>query len=152
MAEQTPEPAEEKQQAPEPGASAEQDAPSTEQDAGGGTATATATTEDGVAVQEVEFPNAGGEARAGDEGKIDLILDAVIPITVQIGAVEMPIRDLLKLGSGSVLKLDKRIGQPVDLFIRGIRFATGDVVVIGDQLGVRIREILSSQEMENVAI
>ncbi|MFP4355516.1 MAG: FliM/FliN family flagellar motor switch protein, partial [Phycisphaerae bacterium] len=115
-------------------------------------ATATATTEDGVEVREAEFPDAGRESRSGQEGKIDLILDAVIPITVQIGAVEMSIRDLLKLGSGSVLKLDKRIGQPVDLFIRGIRFATGDVVVIGDQLGVRIREILSNQEMENVTI
>jgi flagellar motor switch protein FliN/FliY len=152
MAEQTPEPAEDPQQPPQADESADSAAASSEQDAGTATATATATTDDGVAVQEVEFPNAGAEARAGDEGKIDLILDAVIPITVQIGAVEMPIRDLLKLGSGSVLKLDKRIGQPVDLFIRGIRFATGDVVVIGDQLGVRIREILSSQEMENVAI
>ena len=110
------------------------------------------TTADGVQVQEVEFPEAGAAGAAGEEGKIDLLLDAMIPISVQIGSVEMPIRDLLKLGAGSVLKLTKRIGQPVDLFIRGIRFATGDVVVIGDQLGVRIREILSSQDMEAVAL
>jgi flagellar motor switch protein FliN/FliY len=113
-------------------------------------ATATATAEaDEADVQEVELPDAGGEVTSGEEGKIDLLLDAMIPITVQVGTVEMPIRELLKLGQGSVLKLAKRIGQPVDLFIRGIRFATGDIVVIGDQLGVRIREILSSQAIED---
>jgi flagellar motor switch protein FliN/FliY len=129
------------------------DAPQQEQDAqqeaqAAATATADAP-EEATDVQEVELPDAGGEVTAGEEGKIDLLLDAMIPVTVQIGVVEMPIRDLLKLGQGSVLKLAKRIGQPVDLFIRGIRFATGDIVVIGDQLGVRIRDILSSQAVED---
>ncbi len=121
----------------------------TQQATGAATATAEDVEEDGTDVQEVELPDAGAEVTAGEEGKIDLLLDALIPVTVQIGEVEMPIRDLLKLGQGSVLKLAKRIGQPVDLFIRGIRFATGDIVVIGDQLGVRVRDILSSQALED---
>lgn len=120
-----------------------------QQGAGAATATAEDVADDGTDVQEVELPDAGAEVTAGEEGKIDLLLDALIPVTVQIGEVEMPIRDLLKLGQGSVLKLAKRIGQPVDLFIRGIRFATGDIVVIGDQLGVRVRDILSSQALED---
>jgi len=48
------------------------------------------------------------------------------------------------MGPGSVLELDKKVGEPIDLYLRGIRFASGSLVVVGDQLGVKIREILPS--------
>ena len=53
-------------------------------------------------------------------------------------------RELLEMGPGSVLKLDRQVGEPIDLFLRGVRFATGHLVVVGDHLGVRIKEILAT--------
>ena len=65
-------------------------------------------------------------------------------VSVCLGHAEVEVRQLLQSGPGSVLQLDKKAGEPVDLYLRGIRFATGNLVVVGEQLGVRIREILPS--------
>jgi flagellar motor switch protein FliN/FliY len=56
----------------------------------------------------------------------------------------MAARDLLQLGPGAVVTLDRQVGEPVDLILNGVRFATGHLVVVGDQLGIRIKDILAS--------
>ncbi len=66
-------------------------------------------------------------------------------VTACLGEVDIPVRDLLQLGAGSVLKLDRLVGQPIDLYLRGIKFATASLVVVGEQLGVKIKEILSPE-------
>ncbi len=63
----------------------------------------------------------------------------------RLGEAEIQIRELLQMGPGSVLKLDRQTGEPVDLYMRGTRFATGYLVVVGEQLGVRVKEILAPQ-------
>ena len=78
---------------------------------------------------------------ASSGGQIDFLLDASVEVTVRMGQTQMKVRDLLRLGPGSVLTLDKRVGQPLDLMLRGKRFAGGELVVVEDQLGVRITEI-----------
>ncbi len=96
----------------------------------------------GVDVQTAELPEAS-ESAVVPAGKIDLILETVMPILVTLGQAEMSVRDMLALGTGSVLKLDKQVGQPMDILLRGNKFAEGDLVIVGDQLGVRIKEIIS---------
>ena len=98
-----------------------------------------------VDVSEAAFPQTPQREVLGASGQIDILLDTSMPVTVSLGQLEIRIRELLQLGQGAVLKLDKRVGEPVDLFLRGIRFATGNLVVVGDQLGVRIKEILAAQ-------
>lgn len=105
--------------------------------------TETAVAEDGVAVQEVELPEADDTAVGAASGKIDILLDATLSVEVHLGRVEAQVRELLRLGPGSVLRLDKQVGEPMDLYLRGVRFATGRLVVVGDRLGVTIKEIIS---------
>jgi len=92
--------------------------------------------------QSVDFPEAGAAEAEGPGGSIDILLDINISVTVAIGQTEIPVRKLLQLGPGSVLKLDKPIDEPVDLYLRDTRFATGNVVVVDDRFAVRINQIL----------
>ena len=95
-----------------------------------------------VDVRPAEPPEATDTGPKTANGQIDLLLDTAVAVMVRLGQVEAPVRELLRLGPGSVLKLDKQVGEPVDLFVRDTRFATGELVVVGEQLGIRIREIL----------
>jgi flagellar motor switch protein FliN len=101
---------------------------------------------DGVEVNDVQYPEAKDTSAGPGGGQIDLLLDAPLAVTVRLGEMDMTVRDLLQLNQGQVLTLDKRVGEPVDLYLRGMRFATGDLVVVGDRLGVRVREILDNQD------
>jgi flagellar motor switch protein FliN/FliY len=92
--------------------------------------------------QSVEFPDAVGSEVDGAGGSIDILLDVDISVMVAIGRTEIPVRQLLQLGPGSVLKLDKPVDEPVDLYLRDTKFATGKVVVVGDRFAVRINQIL----------
>lgn len=92
--------------------------------------------------QSVEFSEAVGAEAATSGGSIDLLLAMDVPIKVVIGRTELPVKRLLKLGPGSVLKLDKSIDEPADLYLKDVKFATGNIVVVDDQFAVRIKQIL----------
>jgi flagellar motor switch protein FliN/FliY len=77
---------------------------------------------------------------------IDSLLDISLPITIELGRTKMLIRDVLDLGPGSVIELDKMSGEPVDLFVNDKKFARGEVVVIEENFGVRITELLKVDE------
>ncbi len=109
------------------------------------TAPDTGAAEEAVDVRDAELPGAAEAPAPGGDGKLDILLDTSMEVSVRLGTAELPARDLIRLGPGSVLTLDRQVGQPVDVMLRGIRFATGKLVVVGDQLGVRIEEILSPQ-------
>ena len=102
----------------------------------------TVQTESKTQVQSVEFSEAGDGETGSAAGSIDILLDVNITVTVAIGQTEMPVRRLLQLGPGSVLKLDKPVDAPADLYLSGAKFATGSIVVVDDQFAVRIKEIL----------
>lgn len=92
--------------------------------------------------QAAQFPEADVNAPQGSGQNIDILLDMDIPVTVAVGQTELPVRRLLKLGLGSVLKLDKPVEAPVDLYLRDTKFATGEVVVVEGQFAVRIKNIM----------
>ncbi|HOQ04507.1 MAG TPA: FliM/FliN family flagellar motor switch protein [Anaerohalosphaeraceae bacterium] len=97
-----------------------------------------------AAVQEAAFAEADGQDIRGGQEHLDMLLDIQLPVTVSLGKAEIPLRRLLQLQPGSILSLEKRIGEPVDLIVQGIPFATGDIVVVEDCYAVRIREILNT--------
>jgi len=94
--------------------------------------------------QSVEFSEAAESKTAGPGTSIDILLDMDVPVTVAIGRTEVPIQRLLQLGPGSVLKLDKSIDAPADLYLKDIKFATGNIVVVEGRFAVRIKEILGT--------
>jgi len=94
--------------------------------------------------QDVEFSEASQTETAGAGTSIDVLLDMTVLVTAVIDKTEISVQRLLQLGPGSVLKLDKPIGAPVDLYLKNVKFATATVVVIDDRFAVRIKEILGT--------
>jgi flagellar motor switch protein FliN/FliY len=96
----------------------------------------------GAEVHPAEF----GSLSPGEPGggsSIDLLLDIVLNINVELGRSSLPIKDILALGPGSVVELDKLAGEPVDVFINGTPIARGEVVVVDEKFGVRVTEIVT---------
>ena len=92
--------------------------------------------------QSVEFSEAVESEPTGAGGSIDILLDMNVPITITVGRIEMSVQRLLQLGPGSVIKLDKSIDEPADLYLKDTRFATGKIVVVDGRFAVRIEQIL----------
>jgi flagellar motor switch protein FliN len=76
---------------------------------------------------------------------IDLLLGVNLQVSVEIGRTRLPIRDVLALTAGSVVQLDKLAGEKVDVLVNGHTIATGEVVIVDDNFGVRIAEVASGQ-------
>ncbi len=100
--------------------------------------------DDKVQAQAVEFTAAEEGSGSGATSSLDILLDMDIPVTVAVGQTEISIQKLLKLGPGAVIKLDKSIAEPVDLYIKDAKFATGQVVVVEDRFAIKIKEILGA--------
>lgn len=100
-------------------------------------------------VQSVEFPEAPATEAAGTSASVDILLDMNLPVTVAIGKTEIPVRRLLQLGPGSVLKLDKPIDAPAELYLKDTYFATGSIVVVDGRFAIKIKQILGAGVAEN---
>lgn len=95
-----------------------------------------------VNVQSAEFSELTDESQ-GAGLSLDLVLDISMPVTVELGRTSMTVQELLQLRTGSVVELAKMAGEPVDLLVRDVRFARGEVVVVDNNFGLRISEIIS---------
>ncbi len=93
----------------------------------------------------VEFPQVA-RTRASTAMPLERFAEVSIEISVEIGRVTMPIGELLKLGEGAVVELNRAVSEPVDVMAQGVRIASGEVVVIDDRFAVRITEIVNSDE------
>lgn len=82
-------------------------------------------------------------AKASEQGATSLegLQDVTVTVAAELGRVTLTIGDVLKLGVGSVLELNRSISEPVDLVIQGSRLARGEVVVVDDRFAIRIKEI-----------
>jgi flagellar motor switch protein FliN len=79
-------------------------------------------------------------------GALELLSDVEMEVTVELGRTRMPIRDLLSLQPGMVVEIDRAAGAPIDVLVNGRRIASGEVVVIDEEFGVRITEIVAVGE------
>ena len=79
-------------------------------------------------------------------GNLELILDVPLGVSVELGRVRMPVRQLLSLTAGSVIELAKLAGEPLDVLINGRPVARGEAVMVNEKFGVRLTEIVSQSE------
>jgi flagellar motor switch protein FliN len=77
---------------------------------------------------------------------LDFILDIPLKVSVELGRAPVVIKDLLQLGQGSVLELDKLAGEPLEVLVNGKLVARGEVVVVNEKFGVRLTDIISPLE------
>jgi flagellar motor switch protein FliN len=77
---------------------------------------------------------------------LDFILDVTLQVTVEVGRARMTIQDLLQLGQGSVVELEKLAGEPLDIFINGKQVARGEAVIVNEKFGVRLTDIISPED------
>ena len=84
--------------------------------------------------------------RPRDPRRIDLLLDVPLDVTVELGRARLSIQELLSLGPGSVVELDKLAGEPLDILVNDRLVARGEAVVVNDKFGVRITDIVSPAE------
>jgi flagellar motor switch protein FliN/FliY len=97
-------------------------------------------------VQAVQFPNLMPRATAQEQGNIGLIMDVFMEMTVELGRTRKLIKDILGMGEGTIIELDKLAGEPVDILVNHKLIAKGEVVVIDENFGVRVTEIVSPME------
>ena len=93
------------------------------------------------------------EVKAGDSSlnklkvqNLDFILDIPLKVTVELGRTKVLVKDLLQMGQGSVLELDKLSGEPLEILVNGKLVAKGEVVVINEKFGARLTDIISPIE------
>lgn len=99
-----------------------------------------------VDVQPAEFAPFPGSDMSANMGSIDLIVDIPVRVTVELGRTRKMIGEVLALGPGSVVELNKMAGEPVDVLVNGKLIARGEVVVIDESFGVRVTEVVSRAE------
>ncbi len=93
------------------------------------------------------MPTDGSDASPpGEQRRLDLLLDVPLELSVELGRTRMTIQDLLGLGPGSVIELDKIAGEALDILVNDRLVARGEAVVVNDKFGVRITDIVSQSE------
>ena len=100
------------------------------------------------AVRPMEFNPVGVPAGAAARGGMDLIMDVNLQVTVELGRTLLKVRDVLALGPGAVVELDKHAGEPVDVVVNNKTVARGEVVVIDENFGVRLTEIIDKEQRD----
>jgi len=79
-----------------------------------------------------------------DEKTLDIVLDVKVKVTVQLGSCQLPMREVLELAPGSVVQLNQHASDPVGLYINEKLVAYGEVVVVEDNFGIKITELVGS--------
>ena len=106
-----------------------------------------------IKAQPARMQELGDEARLNQEQKqnLDLIMSVSLEVAVEIGRTRRKIQDIVAFSKGSLVVLDKLAGDQVDLLVNGQCIARGDVVVIDDNFGIRITEILDKPDINELA-
>jgi flagellar motor switch protein FliN/FliY len=100
-------------------------------------------------VERAQLPILQDESKnfaAADSSNLKIILDIPVTLSMEVGKVEIPIRQLLNLNQGSVVELDRFAGDPLDVYVNGKLIAHGEVVVINDKFGIRLTDVVSAEE------
>ncbi len=100
----------------------------------------------GASVQAVQFPNLNPQSGGSEQGNIGLLMDVYMEMTVELGRTRRLIKDILGMGEGTIIELDKLAGEPVDILVNHKLIARGEVVVIDENFGVRVTEIVSPMD------
>ena len=88
---------------------------------------------------------------SGSEVPISMLLDLTLPVSIELGRTSMTVQEILRLGRGSVIQLERLAGEPIDIFVGDRRFAEGEVVILGESFGVRVTRILPRNTTDELA-
>lgn len=105
--------------------------------------------DDAVVVNPVQFGTLENSNEQKRPGGIELLLDVQLRVSVELGKTTMSIREVLGLGPGSVVQLDKMAGEPVDIMANDKLIARGEVVVVDANFGVRVTDIVTVEKRLN---
>ena len=85
------------------------------------------------------------DAAIGASGEVpmSMLMDLTLPVAIELGRTTMSVQEILQLGRGSVVQLERLAGEPIDIYVGDRRFAEGEVVVLGENFGVRVTRIVS---------
>ncbi len=92
------------------------------------------------------FPQVDNGGAVPAQNNLDLILDIPMQVTVQVGSTKMAIRELLQLGQGSVVELEKLAGEAMEVLVNNKLVARGEVVVVNEKYGIRLTDVISTVE------
>jgi flagellar motor switch protein FliN len=103
---------------------------------------AVATVDDG-ATTHADYSELDRPIGQPNEVPIGMLMDLTLPVSIELGRTKMSVQEILQLGRGSIVQLERLAGEPIDIFVGERRFAEGEVVVLGENFGVRVTRILS---------
>lgn len=86
---------------------------------------------------------------ATEAAKLDVLLSVPLQVTAELGRCKMAVSDVLKLGTGSIIELDRLAGGPIDVFVNSKLIARGEVVAVDENFGVKVTELLQKQHGSN---
>ena len=97
-------------------------------------------------LQPQELATTGG-GQLSEARPLDAVYDVPVQLSAVLGKAHMPVNQLLKLGRGAVVELDRRVGEPVDIFVNNKLIARGEVVLVEDRLGITMTEIIKADRV-----
>lgn len=93
-----------------------------------------------------EFADSQPGADSEQTPNLDVIMEIPVKLSMEVGSTNIPIKNLLKLGQGSVVELDRYAGDPLDVYVNGRLIAHGEVVVVNEKFGLRLTDVISQAE------
>jgi flagellar motor switch protein FliN/FliY len=103
--------------------------------------------EDFQAAEFESFSSGGGSSEMGSEETIGMLGDVYLPVSIELGRTRLPIRYILELEKSSIIEFEKLAGETVDLLVNDKKFAEGEVVVIDEHFGIRITNLVRTEEV-----
>jgi flagellar motor switch protein FliN len=98
--------------------------------------------------EPAKFGDLHGDApsAAARDVNLEMILDVHVNLSMEVGHTRISIRNLMQLNQGSVVELDRKAGEPLDVFVNGTLVAHGEVVVVNEKFGIRLTDVISPAE------
>ena len=108
--------------------------------------TAEQSQENNVQPNDQDDENILEAASVDNNANLDVILNIPVEVSLELGRTKMDLRDLLQLGQGSVVELERMIDEPLDVLVNGTLVAHGEVVVVDNKFGIRLTDIVSPEK------
>ncbi|PIR32698.1 MAG: flagellar motor switch protein FliN [Alphaproteobacteria bacterium CG11_big_fil_rev_8_21_14_0_20_44_7] len=98
-----------------------------------------------MAEDKIDVNDVFDDSDDSDNISLEAVYDIPVQISAVLGNAEMQVNNLLKLGRGAVIELDRKVGEPVDIFVNNRLIARGEVVIVEDKIGITMTEIIKNE-------
>jgi flagellar motor switch protein FliN/FliY len=101
-------------------------------------------TQEAIPMSTTPFNELGVSVPPEGEVPLSMLLDLSLSVSIELGRTNMAVKDILRLGRGSVIQLERMADEPIDIYVGDRHFAEGEVVILGDHFGVRVTRIIAT--------